>query len=308
LAHHGLNARFSDRWHRYGPMKKSIKTIGLFGKYQDESVVGHVLRLHKILAERGIRVLIDEDTSRLLPEQVAPAKPLAALCTTIDLAIVIGGDGTLLHVARQMAPCGVPIIGVNLGRLGFLADITPDVMGDQIGRILDGDYQLERRLLLHVEIMRKGKIVQEGNALNDVVISKGEIARLIEFEIYLGGEFVIDSRADGIIVSSPTGSTAYAMSAGGPILHPTLAAISLVPICPHTLSFRPIVVSSDSTVEIVIIGQPAQARVTCDGQVNFPLEVADRIYVRRAENPVELLHPVNRSHFDVLRAKLFWGK
>jgi NAD+ kinase len=289
-------------------MKKTIKTIGLFGKYQDESVAGPLLRLHEILAQRRINVVIDEATARLLPTPVAPSKDLPDMCQTIDLAIVIGGDGTLLNVARQMAPCGVPIIGVNLGRLGFLADIAPDVMGDQIGRILDGDYQLERRLLLHVEIMRKGKIVQEASALNDVVISKGEIARLIEFEIYLDGEFVIDSRADGVIVSSPTGSTAYAMSAGGPILHPTLAAISLVPICPHTLSFRPIVVSSDSTIETVIVGQSAQARVTCDGQVNFPLDVGDRIYVRRAENPVELIHPSNRSHFDVLRAKLFWGK
>jgi len=289
-------------------MKRTIKTIGLFGKYQDESVAGPLLRLNEILARRGMRVLLDESTARLLPAAVAPSKSLPELCQTIDLAIVIGGDGTLLNVARQMAPCGVPIIGVNLGRLGFLADIAPDVMGDQIGRILDGDYQLERRLLLHVEIMRKGKIVQEANALNDVVIGKGEISRLIEFEIYLGGEFVIDSRADGIIVSSPTGSTAYAMSAGGPILHPTLAAITIVPICPHTLSFRPIVVSSDSTVEVVIVGQPAHARVTCDGQVNYSLDVGDRIYVRRAENPVELIHPSNRSHFDVLRAKLFWGK
>lgn len=289
-------------------MKKTIKTIGLFGKYQDESVAGPLLRLNEILAQRKINVTIDEATARLLPTPVAPSKALPDMCRTIDLAVVIGGDGTLLNVARQMAPCGVPIIGVNLGRLGFLADIAPDVMGDQIGRILDGDYQLERRLLLHVEIMRKGKIVQEASALNDVVISKGEIARLIEFEIYLDGEFVIDSRADGIIVSSPTGSTAYAMSAGGPILHPTLAAISLVPICPHTLSFRPIVVSSDSIIEAVIVGQSAQARVTCDGQLNFPLDVGDRIYVRRAENPVELIHPANRSHFDVLRAKLFWGK
>jgi NAD+ kinase len=290
-------------------MKKAIKAVGLFGKYQDPAVGGHVARLADYLRTRGLQVIVEEATAGVVPTAGLQHRAVGELCPLIDLAVVVGGDGTLLNAARSLAPCRVPIIGVNLGRLGFLADISADSMLEQIGRILDGDYQTERRLLLGAEIMRKGKIVHAATAFNDVVVTKGDIARLIEFEIYLGGEFVIDSRADGIIVASPTGSTAYAMSAGGPILHPALPAIALVPICPHTLSFRPIVVSSDSTVEVVMVERlPQHAHVTFDGQLNFALEPGDRIYVRRADAPVELLHPVGRSHFEVLRAKLFWGK
>ncbi len=289
-------------------MKKAIQTVGLFGKYQDPSVGGHVARLAGYLASRGLEVIVEDATAGVVPSAGLAHRAAAELCPLIDLAVVVGGDGTLLNAARSLAPCGVPIIGVNLGRLGFLADIPAEHMLEQIGRILDGDYQIEQRLLLQAEVMRRGRIVHTSTAFNDVVVTKGDIARLIEFEIYLDGEFVIDSRADGIIVSSPTGSTAYAMSAGGPILHPALPAIALVPICPHTLSFRPIVVSSDSTVEIVMVGQaPGHAQATFDGQLSYALEAGDRIYARRAATPVELLHPSGRSHFDVLRAKLSWG-
>jgi NAD+ kinase len=290
-------------------MKKAIKTVGLFGKYQDPTVGGHVARLADYLSTRRLEVLVEEATAGVVPSAARlPHHAVGELCPLIDLAVVVGGDGTLLNAARSLAPCGVPIIGVNLGRLGFLADISAEHMLEQIGRILDGDFQIERRLLLHAEVMRRGNVVHTATAFNDVIVTKGDIARLIEFEIYLDGEFVIDSRADGIIVASPTGSTAYAMSAGGPILHPALPAIALVPICPHTLSFRPIVVSSDSVVEIVMVGQaPQHAQTTFDGQLTFALEPGDRIYARRAEYPVELLHPAGRSHFEVLRAKLSWG-
>jgi NAD+ kinase len=290
-------------------MKKTIKTVGLFGKYQDESVSGHVTRLAEFLKLRGLSVVLDESTGAMVPASVAASQSFGTICHTVDLAIVIGGDGTLLNAARSLAPCGVPIIGVNLGRLGFLADIKAMDMTTEIGKILDGDYQTEQRLLLSAEIMRKGKIALSANAFNDVIITKGEIARLIEFETYLDGEFVNSARGDGIIVASPTGSTAYALSAGGPILHPTLPAMALVPICPHTLSNRPIVVSSDSIIEILMTGTPNQAaHVTFDGQSMFALEDNDRVYVRRADTPVELVHPSGRSHFDVLREKLHWGR
>jgi NAD+ kinase len=290
-------------------MKKSIKTVGLFGKYQNPTVGGHIVHLADYLAARQLEVLVEAATAAAAPSAARlPHYAVGELCPLIDLAIVVGGDGTLLNAARSLAPCGVPIIGVNLGRLGFLADVPAEHMLEQIGKILDGDYETEQRLLLHAEVMRRGSIVHTATAFNDVIVTKGDIARLIEFEIYLDGEFVIDSRADGLIVSSPTGSTAYAMSAGGPILHPSLPAIALVPICPHTLSFRPIVVSSDSTVEIVLISEaPLHAQVTFDGQLTFALEPGDRIYVRHADTPVELLHPSGRSHFEVLRAKLSWG-
>lgn len=289
-------------------MKQGIKAVGLFGKYQDETVGAHLLRLARFLKSRGLEVLIDEATARVVPEGVGSARRLEALCGDIELAVVIGGDGTLLHVARSLSACGIPIIGVNQGRLGFLTDISLTDMEREIGRILDGDYQSERRLLLAAEIMRKGRIVHTARAFNDVIISKGELARLIEYETYIGGEFVNSARGDGIIVASPTGSTAYAMSAGGPILQPTLPALALVPICPHTLSNRPLVVSSDSIIEIVMIGLGgSHAHVTFDGQLNYMLEANDRIYVRRGDDVVELIHPSGRNHYDVLREKLHWG-
>ncbi len=290
-------------------MDTTIKTVGLFGKYHDRTVAEHIQRLGEFLRGRKLNLLFDETTAEMFAKPMAPARTRAAIGGEIDLAIVVGGDGTLLNVARDLAPHRVPIIGVNLGRLGFLTDIQAGNMTAEIGKILDGDYQTESRLLLHAEIMRKGRIVHTASAFNDVVVTKGELARLIEFETYLDGEFVNSTRGDGIIVASPTGSTAYALSSGGPILHPALEAIALVPICPHTLSNRPIVVSSDSIVEVLITGVANQrAHVSFDGQSTFSLEDNDRVYVRRAETEVELIHPSGRSHFEVLRIKLHWGR
>jgi NAD+ kinase len=290
-------------------MKRSpIKTIGLFGKYQDASVGPHVVRLGKFLKARRLDVIVDENTASVLPERIGPALPLERMDKEIDLAIVIGGDGTLLHTARSLAEFGVPVIGVNQGRFGFLTDIPLTDMEPAIGRILDGDYESESRLLLHAEIRRGERVVHAARAFNDVIITKGELARLIEYETYIGHQFVNSARGDGVIVTTPTGSTAYAMSAGGPILQPTLPALALVPICPHTLSNRPIVVSADSVVKIVILGLSAShAHVTLDGQLNYMLQDGDHIYVRRDEHSVELLHPSGRNHYDVLREKLRWG-
>lgn len=289
-------------------MKRTVKTVGLVGKYQSEPVGDHVARLGRFLQQRGLKIVLDAQTAKLVRAPSAPSRALAEMGGAIDLAVVIGGDGTLLHAARTLAEHAVPIIGVNQGRLGFLTDIAVDDMEREIGRILDGDFQSEQRMLLHAEIVRQGRVVQAAHAFNDVIVTKGELARLIEFETYIGGQFVHSARGDGVIVASPTGSTAYALSAGGPILHPTLPAIVLVPICPHTLSNRPIVVSSDSVIELVMVG-PAEskAHVTFDGQINYVLDDNDRIRARRAEHTVELLHPSGRNHYDVLRAKLHWG-
>lgn len=290
-------------------MKKSVKTVGLIGKYQQNSVASDIVRLGEFLLARGLKIFLDDNTARLINRDFAPAVALGDLGKNIDLAIVIGGDGTLLHVARSLAPQGIPIVGVNQGRLGFLTDIPVQDMEREIAKILDGELQLESRLLLHTEIVRAGKILHAAHAFNDVIINKGELARLIEFETHVDGEFVHSTRGDGIIIASPTGSTAYAMSAGGPILHPSLPAMVLVPICPHTLSNRPIVVSSDSVIEVVMTNlADSHAHVTVDGQLNYTLEGGDRIYVRRAEHAVKLVHPTRRSHYEVLRAKLHWGK
>ena len=289
--------------------RKPIRTIGLFGKYGSRDVGGVIERICEFVRKRGLQTLLEDATAEFMEKKCADSRPLASIGPDIDLAIVVGGDGTMLHVARSLAPFGVPLVGVNLGRLGFLTDISTERMYEELTRILDGDFETEERILLEAEVVRDGKVLHAANAFNDVVINKGQLARLIEFETLLDGEFVNSTRADGIIIATPTGSTAYALSAGGPILHPTLPAIVLVPICPHTLSDRPLAVSSDSHVEIVMTSTAQQsAHVTLDGQTNFSIQDHDRVRVRRAERPVTLIHPSRRNHYDVLRAKLHWGE
>ena len=291
------------------PKTKPIRTIGLFGKYGSKDVGNVIERLCAFVRERGLQVLLEAATAEFMDLPCAESRPIESISKEIDLAMVVGGDGTMLHVARSLARFGVPLIGVNLGRLGFLTDISTEQMYEELTRILDGDFETEERILLEAEVVRDGKVLHAANAFNDVVINKGQLARLIEFETWLDGEFVNSTRADGIIVATPTGSTAYALSAGGPILHPTLPAIVLVPICPHTLSDRPLAVSSDSRVEIVMTSTAQQnAHVTLDGQTNFSIHDNDRVRVRRAELPVTLIHPSRRNHYDVLRAKLHWGE
>jgi NAD+ kinase len=290
-------------------MKKAIKTIGLFGKFGDSSVGDDIVRLAQRLQQKGYTTLVEQGTAELLREPAGATRPIESIGADIDVAIVVGGDGTLLHVARKLCEHEVPLVGVNMGRLGFLTDIPEDHMIEAVGKILDGEYETEERSMLHAEIMRGGRIVQTSNAFNDVIIGKGELSRMIELEVYESGEFVHSMRGDGLIVATPTGSTAYALSAGGPLLHPTLAAIALVPICPHALSNRPIVVPDHSVVEVAITKVNQQRTyVTFDGQENFALEANDRVYVRKAEHSVHLMHPTGRSHYDVLRAKLRWGE
>lgn len=289
-------------------MSLVIKTVGLFGKYGDSIAGGDIVILAKFLRGKNYDVVVEESSAEVIHEDIGPREPIEDIGKHIDLAIVVGGDGTLLHVARKLLQHEVPLIGVNLGRLGFLTDIPAENMVEAIEKILDGEFETEKRFLLSAEIMRAGKIVSTNVAFNDVIIGKGELSRMIELEVFDDGEFVYSMRGDGIIIATPTGSTAYAMSSGGPILHPELQAIALVPICPHTLSNRPIVVGADSIIEIVVKGINQQRTyVTFDGQENHALEQQDRVYIRKAETPVHLLHPAGRSHYDVLRAKLHWG-
>lgn len=287
-------------------MKAPIRRVGLFGKYGDRGGQELLQRVYALLEARALTITIEEETAIALGLRDVRSCPLDQIGREIDLAIVLGGDGTLLNVARTLANHHVPLIGVNAGRLGFLADVSTDNIG-MIDHILDGHYQTEERFLLSADIIRHGTAVLTRLGFNDVVVNKGELARLIEFETYIDGQFVSGSRADGMIVATPTGSTAYAMSAGGPILDPTLAAIVLVPICPQTLSNRPIVVHSDAQVEIVLVSDQS-AHVTFDGQSNFGLHNGDRVCVHRAETPVRLLHPEGRNHYEVLRQKLHWGR
>lgn len=288
------------------PVKTPIKTIGLFGKYGGKEAGEVIRQIYDFLQSRHLTILLEEEAAALMsPPQ--PGLPAAALGSRIDLALVIGGDGSMLNFARLLAPHRVPLIGLKFGRLGFLADISTDNMFAALDELLRGQFQAEERFMLYGEVWRDGQMLYASNALNDVVINKGERARLIEYDTYVDGEFVSEARADGIIVSTPTGSTAYALSAGGPILHPAIPAIVLAPICPHTLSNRPIVVSSDCRVEIVMSG-PQLGYVSFDGQSDRPLQKKDRVLIRRADTSVILLHPSSRSHYEVLRAKLHWSK
>jgi NAD+ kinase len=225
-----------------------------------------------------------------------------------DLAIAIGGDGTMLKAAYLTCQYEIPLLGINRGRLGFLADIPADAIEEHLDAIFAGTYVEEERFLLTAEVLREGKSLLKSNAFNDVVLQKWNIARLIELEIYVDGNFVHRQRSDGVIVTTPTGSTAYALSGGGPILHPSLDALALVPICPHTLTNRPIVIDGNSLVEIVVSTREIDhVRLTCDGDITCEVAPGDRVRIQKKDKKIKLIHPQGHDHFSILRAKLQWG-
>lgn len=290
-------------------MSKPFKTIGIIGKYGDPGANDTVMRLSAILIDYGCDVLLDSETAKRIPNHNLPTIEQAAFGAQCDLAITIGGDGTLLNTARNMVDSEVPILGINLGRLGFLVDISPDEMAARMKEILQGEYEEEHRILLSCTIEHQDGTVSKSDAFNDVVIHKWEVARMIETETYINGRFLNYMRSDGLIVSTPTGSTAYALSGGGPILEPSMDAMILVPICPHTMSYRPIVLEGDSEVEINVISQPhSHAQVTCDGQINLGVVSGDVVKIRKKDKVVKLIHPHKHNHYEILRAKLRWGE
>jgi NAD+ kinase len=289
-------------------MPKPFSAVGLIGKCADANVAITLQQVLAYLRARGVQVLVDEGSIELVTGESCECAGRTALGERCELVIVVGGDGTLLNAVRALASHDVALLGINLGRLGFLADISPDQIASTLDDILQGRYLEERRFLLHADVHRDGEVVSQSDALNDVVVHKWNVARMIEFETYVDGQLVNDERADGLIVSTPTGSTAYALSAGGPLVHPTLNALVLAPICPHTLSNRPIVVDGDSLVEIMVHQHVYEAQVTCDGQISLGLLGGDRIRIKKKGRPVRLIHPVGHDHFALLRAKLHWGK
>jgi len=288
-------------------MKTSFKTVALIGKYKSPEIVEPLLKLAKFLEGRGVRVLIDRLTASHIASCPYTVLQLEELGRQADLAIVIGGDGTMLNIARTFAPFDVALIGINQGRLGFLTDISIDTMYETIGTILDGKYVAEDRMLLKAEVRRGAECAMEVLAFNDVVVSKGVMGSMIEFEVHIDGQFIYTQRSDGLIVATPTGSTAYALSSGGPIVHPSLSVMALVPVCPHTLSNRPIVISSECTVEIVIRSAD-DARAHFDSHSHFELRAGDRVVVRRYPHAISLLHPVGHSYYGMLREKLNWNR
>lgn len=287
-------------------MKKTFNTVALIGKYKSPEIAGPLLELARFLETRGVQVAIDRLTARYIGDCPYPVHTLEELGERCELAIVIGGDGTMLNIARTLAPYSVALVGVNQGRLGFLTDISVDTMVETMAGILEGHYVAEERMLLEAEIVSGGERVFEVLALNDVVVSKGVRGSMIEFELLINGEPIYTQRSDGLIVATPTGSTAYALSAGGPIVHPSLKVMALVPVCPHTLTNRPIVISSDCVVEIVVHSAD-DPRAHFDSHSHFDLRDGDRVRVRRYEHYASLLHPAGHSYYAMLRQKLNWN-
>lgn len=285
-----------------------FKTVGVFGKYQDTSVEKPLKHLTSHLESKDIKVKIGHTTAAAISRDL-PQEPVAQnLSVDIDLAIVIGGDGTMLHVSRAMAIAGVPVVGVNLGRLGFLTDIAQSNMLNEIDLILQGEFNVEERMMLNVKVLRDGDSVYEQLAFNDIVIGKHALERLISWQAHVNQQFVTAARSDGVILATPTGSTAYALSAGGAIMHPGLDVVSMVPISPHTLSNRPIGLPANATIEVSIHNRtPNTAHVSADGLIGYNLVGDEIVYITRSEHTVKLVHPSSYNYFGMLRAKLGWG-
>jgi NAD+ kinase len=288
-------------------MASAFKTIALIGKYKSPEIAEPLLRLSSFLQSRGVRVVVDPVTAAHVANNHLEVMSLDEAGKQADLAIVVGGDGTMLNIARTLAPHDVALVGVNQGRLGFLTDISIGTMLETIGAMLDGDFVEEARMLLASQVLRDASTVVDVLAFNDASISKGADGGLIELEVRVNGQFVYNLRADGLIVATPTGSTAYALSAGGPILHPALHVISLVPVCPHTLSNRPITLSSEVEIEI-LMHRCADARVHYDSHSHCELQPGDRIRVCRYPRSIRLLHPVGHNYYHMLREKLHWSE
>jgi NAD+ kinase len=288
-------------------MERSFKTIALIGKYKTPGIAEPLLRLAAFLREKDVTVVVDNLTAEHLKPNPYRVLALEDMAGVVDLAIVLGGDGTMLNIARTLVAFKIPLVGVNQGRLGFLTDLSLDSMQQSIEAMLKGDYVTEQRMLLGTRVLRKGQRVFNSLAFNEVVIHRSNVSSMIEFEVRINGEYVYTQRADGLIVATPTGSTAYALSAGGAIVHPSLNVISLVPVCPHTLSNRPIVVAGDSSIEI-LMHRTEDVRVRFDSHTYFDLHLHDTLLVTRYPDPVCLLHPLGHSYYHTLREKLLWNK
>ena len=285
-----------------------FKCIGLVGRPGSDAAVYSLQRLIAFLKMRQVKMLLDSDTAEGITTSEVPHCSRALLAERCDLIIVVGGDGSLLSTGRAMRGTNVPLLGINRGRLGFLTDISPEDIESRVGAVLDGQFVDEERFLLECRVYRQGKVIGSGTALNDVVLHPGQFIRMIEFELYIGHQFVYRQRSDGLIISTPTGSTAYALSGGGPIMHPSLDAIVLVPMNPHTLSSRPIVVASDSQIRIVVGDQRnVDPHLTCDGQTHIVTEEGDEIIVHKRPEKIRLIHPAGHDFYAVCRSKLGWA-
>jgi len=290
----------------------NIKRIGIVVKPHQPDALKTICDVVQWLAERRIAVVggPEIERERIEHETGCAVEQLDhdELAATVDLMLVLGGDGTMIATARMLSDHEVPVLGVNYGGLGYLAEFRIEELYSALESILNGNYRLDRRVMLAAELLRGSEVVTHMRVLNDVVINKSALARIIEIEVYLNQQFVNSFRADGLIVSTPTGSTAYNLSAGGPVIYPSMNAIVITPICPFTLSNRPLVVPDDSVIELRLKTEREDVVLTLDGQVGIPLEVDDRVVIRKSQTTFNLVQPMNRNYFDVLRDKLRWGR
>ena len=284
-----------------------MQRIGIAAKPKKPEAEPILRTLVAWLRDHGREVLLDQEAAGICPE-VGPGLPRSLVVATADLVIVLGGDGTLLSVARLIGSREVPILGVNLGGLGFLTEVTLDELFPTLEAVLRDQYSLSRRLTLTVRVLRGGELVAGFEALNDAVINKTALSRIVDLETHVNGEYVATFRADGLILSTPTGSTAYCLAAGGPIIYPTLPALVIIPICPHTLTNRPLVVPDSAVVEIIQGSEGEDVHLTVDGQVGVDLRYRDVVAVQRSTRSIALVKSPKLNYFDLLRTKLKWGE
>lgn len=282
-----------------------MQRIGIFAKRNQPDAVALALKVESWLSDRGVTVLCEDE---LAAKMGVTGSPVAEIIPACDMLIVLGGDGTLISVAREVGALEKPILGVNLGSLGFLTEITTQELFPALDQILSGDFKTSDRLMLDVVVSRNGDRLEQYQVLNDVVINKGALARIIDMKAWVDDSYLTTYKADGLIISSPTGSTAYNMAAGGPIICPGSECLVITPICPHMLTNRPMIVSADASIRIEVMCQDDDVVLTADGQVGTPLQAGDIIEVRQAANRTRLILSPEKEYFEVLRTKLRWGE
>jgi NAD+ kinase len=289
-----------------------VKRIGIVLKPHQPEALKTICELAEWLAERNIELVGGPEIERERIEHATGCSVIEVgseqLAASVDLILVLGGDGTMISTARMIGDQEVPVLGVNYGGLGYLAEFRIEELYSALESILAVNYRLDKRVMLSVELFRGETLVTRNRVLNDVVINKSALARIIEIEVHLNQQFVNSFRADGLIISTPTGSTAYNLSAGGPVIFPSMNAVVITPICPFTLSNRPLVVPDDASIELSLKTVQEDVALTLDGQVGFPLNVEDRVVIRKSRTTFNLIQPSNRNYFDVLRDKLRWGR
>ena len=280
--------------------------FGIVGKKENKEVFKITKELCEWLSQKKVDFLVERELG--VKSNINNVADEDDLVSKVDVLIVLGGDGTFLGASRLVHGNGVELLGVNLGGLGFLTEFTQDEIYLILEKVLDGKYETEKRELLRSKLVRNGKVVGEYSALNDLVINNGPVSRVVDLAIYINGEHITTPKADGIIFSTPTGSTAYSLSAGGPIIYPTLPVIVMTPICPHVLTNRPLVVASNTEIKVVVLQDAHNTYVTLDGQIGFPLEKDDEIYLKNSDSHINIIKSPFRDYFSILKTKLMWGE